>query len=145
MITSTIVSNASLFVRITESVFSQHLLKTPSTPVTPIPSITSLVSLYGTCRQLMRTTKIQIKNVSEITMQDARKSKLSHPCWMSVQVRDWILLAAFDHLFSILKTPIPNKHTFSCLGLNQTNQTRPLLVRVSISLMKSSVKPSLIR
>lgn len=76
MITSTIVSNASLFVRITESVFSQHLLKTPSTPVTPIPSITSLVSLYGTCRQLMRTTKIQIKNVSEITMKDAREVQI---------------------------------------------------------------------
>ena len=48
--TSTMVSNASLFARITESVSSQHLLKTPSTPVTPMPSIMSLVSLNGTCQ-----------------------------------------------------------------------------------------------
>lgn len=66
MITSTIVSNASLFVLITESVFSQHLRKTPSTPVTPIPSITSLVSLNGTCRQLKKISTIRINNVTEI-------------------------------------------------------------------------------
>lgn len=46
--TSMMVSKASLFVRITDRVFSQHLLKTPSTPVTPMPSIMSLVSLNGT-------------------------------------------------------------------------------------------------
>jgi hypothetical protein len=49
--TSIIVSNASLFVLMTERVFSQHLLKTPSTPVIPIPSIMSLVSRNGTCKQ----------------------------------------------------------------------------------------------
>ena len=44
------VSNASLYFRITESISSQHHLKTPSTPVTPVPSIMSLVRLNGTCQ-----------------------------------------------------------------------------------------------
>lgn len=69
MITSTIVSNASLFVRITESVSSQHLRKTPSTPVTPIPSIMSLVSLNGTCQQLQMTSTIQMKYGNECMTQ----------------------------------------------------------------------------
>jgi hypothetical protein len=49
--TSIIVSNASLFALMTESVFSQHLLNTPSTPVMPMPSIMSLVSRNGTYEQ----------------------------------------------------------------------------------------------
>lgn len=61
VITSTIVSSASLFVRMTDRVSSQHLRKTPSTPVTPIPSIMSLVSLKGTCQQLQVITTIQMK------------------------------------------------------------------------------------
>ena len=48
--TSTMVSNASLYFHITESISSQHHLKTPSTPVTPVPSIMSLVRLNGTCQ-----------------------------------------------------------------------------------------------
>lgn len=70
MITSTIVSNASLFVLITDSVSSQHLRKTPSTPVTPIPSITSLVSLNGICQQLEKISTIQMKYVNEIMTKD---------------------------------------------------------------------------
>jgi hypothetical protein len=49
--TSMIVSNASLLVLITDRVFSQHLLNTPSTPVTPMPSIMSLVRRNGTYKQ----------------------------------------------------------------------------------------------
>jgi hypothetical protein len=78
MITSTIVSNASLFVRITESVFSQHLRKTPSTPVTPIPSITSLVSLNGTCHQFEKISTIRIKNVNKIMIKDARTLQIKN-------------------------------------------------------------------
>lgn len=70
--TSIIVSSASLFVFITDSVSSQHLLKTPATPVMPIPSIMSLVSLNGTCHRwlnyhiLWRRQKLKIFDCPQI-------------------------------------------------------------------------------
>lgn len=72
---SMIVSRASLFVRMTDRVASQHLRKMPSTPETPIPSMISLVSRNGTwhtwcvCAALKSTTNFVRKNSSHRTVQ----------------------------------------------------------------------------
>jgi hypothetical protein len=42
----------------TERVFSQHLLNTPSTPVMPMPSIMSLVSRNGTYEQSEKKNRV---------------------------------------------------------------------------------------